>query len=56
MNDSKTTTLPISREIVEVYVLSEEKLPWFVDLLNLNLNNTTWSWPKKRIAHVYGAV
>src|SRR5690606_33814681 len=36
---SKATTLPISREIVLAYVLSEVKLPWFIDLLNINLNN-----------------
>lgn len=36
---SKTTTLPISREIAHRYVLSEVKPPWFIDLLNINLNN-----------------
>ena len=46
---SKTTTLPISREIAEVYVLSDIKLPWFVDLLNINLNNTDLEVAKKRI-------
>ncbi len=46
---SKTTTLPISREIVETYVLSETKLPWFIDLLNINLNNTDLSLAKQRI-------
>lgn len=39
-DQSKTTTLPISKEIVRVYVLNETKLPWFIDLLNINLNNT----------------
>jgi malate synthase len=38
-DDSKNTTLPIAREIVECYVLSETKLPWYIDLLNLNLDN-----------------
>jgi malate synthase len=38
-DDSKNTTLPIAREIVECYVLSESKLPWYIDLLNLNLDN-----------------
>jgi malate synthase len=46
---SKTTTLPISREIVETYVLSETKLPWFIDLLNINLNNIDLSLAKQRI-------
>jgi malate synthase len=38
-DESKTTTLPISREIAQVYVLDETKAPWFIDLLNINLNN-----------------
>jgi len=46
---SKTTTLPISREIAEVYTLSDIKLPWFIDLLNINLNNTDLAVAKKRI-------
>ena len=46
---SKTTTLPISREIVEVYVLNDTKLPWFIDLLNINLNNTDLDEAKDRI-------
>ena len=36
---SKTTTLPIAREIAVTYIQSEVKLPWFIDLLNINLNN-----------------
>ncbi len=46
---SKTSTLPIAREIAYVYVLSDNKLPWFVDLLNINLNNTDLALAKKRI-------
>lgn len=46
---SKTTTLPIAREIADVYVLSEVKFPWFVDLLNINLNNTGLELAKQRI-------
>lgn len=46
---SKTTTLPISKEIAEVYVLSDIKAPWFVDLLNINLNNTLLPLAKERI-------
>lgn len=38
-DDSKGTTLPIARAIVERYVLSPVKAPWFVDLLNLNLDD-----------------
>ena len=36
---SKNTTLPIAREIVETYVMSDVKLPWYIDLLNINLEN-----------------
>jgi malate synthase len=36
---SKSSTLPISREITVAYINSEIKLPWFIDLLNINLNN-----------------
>lgn len=46
---SKTTTLPISREIVQTYVLDTIKAPWFVDLLNINLNTTDLAVAKKRI-------
>jgi malate synthase len=48
-DSSKTTTLPISREITMAYIRSEIKLPWFIDLLNVNLNNTDLEVAKKRI-------
>lgn len=38
-NNSKTTTLPIAGEIVRAYVLGDIKTPWYIDLLNINLNN-----------------
>jgi malate synthase len=38
-DDSKATTLPIALEIVRAYVTSPQKPPWYVDLLNLNLDN-----------------
>jgi malate synthase len=47
---SKTTTLPIAREIVEAYVTSAAKLPWYIDLLNLNLDNEDLAEAKRRIA------
>jgi len=47
---SKRTTLPIAREIVATYVLDEVKLPWYVDLLNINLDNHDLAQAKKRIA------
>jgi malate synthase len=49
-DDSKTTTLPISREIVLTYVLSEQKFPWFIDFLNINLNTTDLEEAVRRIA------
>jgi malate synthase len=48
-DDSKTTTLPISREIAHTYVLDAVKAPWFIDLLNINLNNNDLGVAKKRI-------
>jgi malate synthase len=47
---SKNTTLPISREIAYTYVLSDIKAPWFIDLLNINLNNEELETARKRIA------
>jgi malate synthase len=46
---SKRTTLPIAREIVETYVASDRKLPWYIDLLNVNLNNVDLTEAKRRI-------
>jgi malate synthase len=48
-DDSKTTTLPIAREITDTYIHSAVKLPWFIDLLNLNLNITDLQVAKQRI-------
>lgn len=48
-DDSKATTLPISKEIVRTYVLTKQKLPWFIDLLNINLNNADLKEAKSRI-------
>ena len=48
-DDSKGTTLPIAREIVESYVLWETKTPWYIDLLNINLNNHDLAKAKERI-------
>jgi malate synthase len=36
-DDSKRTTLPVARAIVETYVLDPVKLPWYIDLLNITL-------------------
>lgn len=48
-DDSKNTTLPIAKEIVEKYVLSPVKFPWYIDLLNINLNNQILEVAKTRI-------
>ena len=48
-DQSKTTTLPVSREIAEIYVFNDIKIPWFIDLLNINLNNTDLQTARKRI-------
>jgi malate synthase len=47
---SKQTTLPIAREIVTTYVTSEVKLPWYIDLLNANLDNVDLAAARRRIA------
>ena len=48
-DDSKATTLPIAKAIVEAYVLEPTKAPWYIDLLNLNLNVTELSVAEERI-------
>ncbi|NHE57426.1 aldolase/citrate lyase/malate synthase family protein [Cyclobacterium plantarum] len=48
-NASKDTTLPIARKIVDVYVKEDIKIPWFIDLLNINLNNTDLKIAEDRI-------
>ncbi len=48
-DDSKTTTLPIVREIVGTYVTADAKLPWYIDLLNINLDNHDLAVARQRI-------
>ena len=48
-DNSKATTLPIARAIVETYVLDPVKTPWYIDLLNINLNNHDLTVAKARI-------
>jgi malate synthase len=48
-DDSKATTLPIAREIVATYVTGRVKPPWYIDLLNLNLDNHDLATAKSRI-------
>ncbi len=48
-DNSKDTTLPIAREIVATYVLEPAKLPWYIDLLNANLDNHDLAEARRRI-------
>ena len=48
-DDSKATTLPIAREIVARYVTGGVKPPWYIDLLNLSLNNHDLATAKSRL-------
>jgi malate synthase len=48
-DDSKETTLPIAREIVDTYVTDDVKAPWYIDLLNINLNNHDLEMATQRI-------
>jgi len=49
-DDSKTTTLPVAREIVERYVAEGVKPPWYVDLLNITLGVRDLATAQQRIA------
>jgi len=48
-DNSKDTTLPIAREIVDTYVRDDVKLPWYIDLLNINLGNFDLAEARRRI-------
>jgi malate synthase len=48
-DDSKTTTLPIARAIVEAYLDRPTKLPWYVDLLNITVDVQDLSVARARI-------
>ncbi len=49
-DDSKTTTLPIARDIVKTYLAEPTKLPWFIDLLNVCLDVTSREEARDRVA------
>jgi malate synthase len=55
-DDSKRTTLPIARAIVEAYVAEEVKPPWYIDLLNLNLGQHDLEVARQRIARYLEAL
>lgn len=48
-DNSKNTTLPIARAIVEAYVRAPVKPPWYIDLLNINLDNDDLATARQRI-------
>lgn len=48
-DDSKETSLPIAREIATRYLASAVKPPWYVDLLNRNLDNDDLGEARRRI-------
>jgi malate synthase len=47
---SDRSPLPVAREVVQKYVAADVKIPWFVDLLNLNLENHDVKKARRRIA------
>jgi malate synthase len=54
-DDSKQTTLPIAGEIVDSYVRAALKTPWYIDLLNINIDNDDLETARDRIAHYLAA-
>jgi malate synthase len=48
-DDSKTTTLPVAREIVSALILRDTKSPWYIDLLNLTLGTHDLAEAERRI-------
>jgi malate synthase len=55
-DDSKRTTLPIARAIVEAYVMRPSKAPWYIDLLNLTLDNHDAAEAARRIRAYFDAL
>jgi malate synthase len=49
-DDSKLSTLPVARDIVDAYVRDQVKLPWYIDLLNITLGVTDHAQARGRIA------
>ena len=48
-DESKATTLPIASAIVEAYIKTDVKSPWYIDLLNVNLDNVDLAAAEERI-------
>jgi malate synthase len=54
-DDSKDTTLPVTREIVDAYLKDPIKLPWYIDLLNITLGTYDLQEAKRRIGMLVSA-
>lgn len=54
-DDSKDTTLPIARDVVEAIVEHPAKPPWYIDLLNLELNLHDRETARARIRRYFAA-
>jgi malate synthase len=54
-DDSKATSLPVAREIVQTYVMSSIKAPWYIDLLNITLGVHDLVKARERIEGFMGA-
>jgi malate synthase len=46
--ESKVTTLPIAMDLIEQYMNCDKKIPWLIDLLNINLNVSNLEEAKRR--------
>ena len=55
-DDSKGTTLPIARDIVEALVTADVKAPWYIDVLNLTLDNHDRAECAARVAEYLDAL
>ena len=54
--DSKSTTLPIAKMIVDTYLKKTTKAPWYIDLLNINLNNHDLEEATNRVNRYFEAL
>lgn len=54
-DDSKDTTLPIAKAIVDTYVKDDAKPPCYVDLLNMTLGSSDLAEARRRIALLVSA-
>ena len=55
-DDSKQTTLPVSRAIVDAYISAARKAPWMIDLLNINLGVDDEATGRARTSEFLGSL